>query len=57
MKLLEVYAKLKDLKIPVITTKELAVLLDIKNATASKILARLAVFNPLSIPLIYSFKF
>ncbi|MCK4608920.1 MAG: hypothetical protein KAT71_05530 [Gammaproteobacteria bacterium] len=42
MQLLDVYAQLKNLKQPTITTRELAGLLKIKNATASKILIRLS---------------
>lgn len=42
MRLLEIYSTLKKLNLPVIKTRDVAALLNIKLASASKILARLA---------------
>lgn len=42
MRLLEIYSTLKKLNLPIIKTRDVAALLNIKLASASKILARLA---------------
>ena len=42
MRLIDVYAKLKEFNQPIMTTKAISALLNIKRTTASKLLARLA---------------